>query len=766
MAYDFRTLSPLDFEDLTRDLIGAAVGHHIEGFAPGPDGGVDGRFTTLNGTTIIQAKHLVDSGYASLKSKLKAERTKLLSQKFDRYMVATSLKLTVRRKEEIKRVLHPFLRETDDIFDAVALNSLLRKFPRVERSHIKLWLSGAAQLERILRSASHSKAEATKGDIIRKLRVFVPNESLEKARGILESEHVMIISGGPGVGKTTLAEMVVHALIAEGYDLTRIHGLEEGFDSIRDGDRQVFFFDDFLGKVKLGADAVRHKDSLLTEFIRLVRRAPNARFILTTREYIFKQAMEISEHLSDDSLDVLKFVLDVGVYTKPVRARILYNHVRFSTLTWEYVNALVQKNYLKRVISHPAFNPRVVEWMTSKLDTENVSADEYPQAFLNTLDNPNELWRHAFGSHISTRAQDILIVLFFFDGESDVDALRWPYENFHRRYSQELGRQIDVSDFELSLKELEGSFLSIVDGRIMFCNPSVSDFMASYVRAPVLLRALFLTEAPLAWHRQLWEHARDETDFIKKNYGGLWSADLAKRIASAVVDTPISVDVPHSRFVGATVPVRCDLSPWDRISWMLELWLEFGFDEFASAALSLAQMDVTRVSNWRDIHDLGDLVVEVSRDVYRALPVANELKKQLIDLVIEILGSGRVNAEELVRFSKFVEWDFGVFPEVVDEALVEAIGNELDWVGNNIEDIESLSDLELYYNNVRFLAERANADIENLNANFDVQRRILQVNVTQDDEQDEWWAIDADPTMKDEAIKSIFEDLARSLREG
>jgi hypothetical protein len=39
--YDFRTLSPLDFEELVRDLLQAELGIMFESFKPGKDQGID-----------------------------------------------------------------------------------------------------------------------------------------------------------------------------------------------------------------------------------------------------------------------------------------------------------------------------------------------------------------------------------------------------------------------------------------------------------------------------------------------------------------------------------------------------------------------------------------------------------------------------------------------------------------------------------------------------------------------------------------------------
>jgi hypothetical protein len=77
MIYDFSTLSATAFEGLTRDLLGRALGIRFEGFAEGPDDGMDGRHATADGDIILQAKHYNRSGFTSLTAKMKTERAKI-----------------------------------------------------------------------------------------------------------------------------------------------------------------------------------------------------------------------------------------------------------------------------------------------------------------------------------------------------------------------------------------------------------------------------------------------------------------------------------------------------------------------------------------------------------------------------------------------------------------------------------------------------------------------------------------------------------------
>ncbi|RQQ59947.1 restriction endonuclease [Burkholderia stagnalis] len=57
--YDFRTLSPIDFELLVRDLLQAELGITMESFGPGKDGGIDFRFSMADQDVVVQAKHHV-----------------------------------------------------------------------------------------------------------------------------------------------------------------------------------------------------------------------------------------------------------------------------------------------------------------------------------------------------------------------------------------------------------------------------------------------------------------------------------------------------------------------------------------------------------------------------------------------------------------------------------------------------------------------------------------------------------------------------------
>jgi hypothetical protein len=147
--YDFFNLSPIDFEDLTRDLLQKFLGVHLESFTPGRDKGIDLRYSKGHkNSIIIQCKRY--NSYHNLKSNLKNEIDKIKRLKPKRYIVTTSVGLTPANKAEIMKILSPFIKNTSDIFGKNDVNNLLGQYQEIAKQHIKLWLQDTTILETII----------------------------------------------------------------------------------------------------------------------------------------------------------------------------------------------------------------------------------------------------------------------------------------------------------------------------------------------------------------------------------------------------------------------------------------------------------------------------------------------------------------------------------------------------------------------------------------------------------------------------------------
>lgn len=156
--YDFKQLSPHDFEELARDLIQPRDGIVLESFKTGKDGGIDFRHTRDKDSTVVQCKHYAETGLAGLMRDLKKEVPKVARIKPTRYLIVTSVGLSPQNKADIQ-VLFGAVLATGDILGRDDINNLLGLHPSVEQRHYKLWLASQAALDRVLHNASVVQSE-------------------------------------------------------------------------------------------------------------------------------------------------------------------------------------------------------------------------------------------------------------------------------------------------------------------------------------------------------------------------------------------------------------------------------------------------------------------------------------------------------------------------------------------------------------------------------------------------------------------------------
>jgi hypothetical protein len=697
VSYDFSSLSYADFEDLARDLIGRELNVRFEAFGAGPDGGMDGRHAKGRKATILQAKHYAGSAFKDLLRTMNRERTAIDRLAPARYVLVTSQPLTPSNKNSLAVAIGPALKSEGDIISAGDLNGLLRKYPAIERAHIKLWLGSTAVLERVIRAAAHAYASITIDEISSKVRVYAPNPSFRDARNTLESQHVLIISGPPGVGKTTLAEMLSYAYVGEGWKLLPIRSLDDGFATIVDTEKQIFLFDDFLGRIALDKNALATKDSDLSRFMTRVRKSPNARFVLTTRAYIFEEARRVSEYLADDRLDISKYVLDVGVYTRRIRARILYNHLLVAGTPGAYVRALIESGKLPKIVDHRNYNPRVIEWMTDSLRVSEIAPEKYAAAFIKALANPKKLWDTAFRTHIPDKCQHLLYALYFSSeyGE-DIGDLRLAYQSLHPRLCSKYGQPHDPKDFEESLRILEGGFITIGSGSVSFINPSMRDYLRAYLNDLEQLKDFASAARQVDWAQALWRHG-------KKVAGDGKIDEFARQFINVAREFP---RIPRWKR-SATNPnayTAADLANVDRLTLLLGWWEASGDDEFARLATDLAAKPVSGFSPWRDGSDLIELIGSFRKGGYPDFPFEDEMLTALEEGVITMLETGAA-PDDLERIWDAVDADKEALGPDITAAAQKAIQREFDEIDRTVADIDSASTLEEHKASLKKLAK-------------------------------------------------------------
>ncbi|TAU38907.1 hypothetical protein ELI44_36965 [Rhizobium ruizarguesonis] len=529
--YDFRTLSPLEFEAFCINLTAAELGLPFETFAEGRDRGIDGRYEHEGRTIIVQAKHFRNSTWAKLEKAAEDESRNLKILNPDRYIFTTSQPLSPDRKDKLKAALDHRSVSVGDIWGQTELNALLQKHPDVERRNIKLWMSSTEVLRTLLNNHIIVASQAILFDIKRTMKIYVATRAVGQALETLDKRRCLIISGPPGAGKTTLSQVLAAKHVSEGWKLVSIMNVEDGWRAFQEDERQLFLFDDFLGKIDLERSLSGNEQESLNKFFQHVGRSTNKRLILTSRSYILEAAREKSETLDEVRVRLAEQVLQLSAYSRVERGLILYNHLYHSDIDDKAIEALIDSNCLGRIIDHRNYMPRLIEWMTDRLRVNDVAPEDYPAAFIATLENPTKIWEKPF-RHISKQANVLLFSLFASDdfmsfrGNGVSFARLMPFFcRALRGFGLTSGDGIGGNALEETLREINSSFVTVHEGRVNFVNPSLQDFLKTRICDSNILAVLIAASGSHDATVRLWNIARS------------MPADIARDLAAKVISS-------------------------------------------------------------------------------------------------------------------------------------------------------------------------------------------------------------------------------------
>jgi hypothetical protein len=501
--HDLRLLSPLDFELLVRDLLQEEFGILLESFGPGKDSGIDFRFAQGTDATIVQVKHYLDSGHRKLVAAAKKELPKVKKLQPTRYIFATSLPLSPNQKSELIEVMPGVPLQAADIISREDVDNLLTRHPKVLRQHLKLWLTDTQTLERIVHAGIYNRTDAelevVKGNISR----YVHSKSVADAEALLEGRGALIISGHPGVGKTTLMRMLMCLHLEQDWQVFVVEDLTEAMEVFSSGDKRLVVFDDFLGQVSLSTDIIRSVDRSLLRFLERVQKQRDLRFILTTRDYLLSQAQQESDRLKSTEVNAAELVLNVGAYTRSIRSQIVFNHIYFSDLTMSEKKELLDEGYYLKVIDHPNFSPRIIELITSASYLA-LQGNPVRDVASSVLANPAVLWETPYEQHLSADSQRLLQALFFCHYTMSIDDLEGSFARICAGSSPHSSQSIEPGRFRRALKPVEGSMIAISNRRARFSNPGIKDFLTGVILTdrlfwPLLSRFSTFEEIDAAW---------------------------------------------------------------------------------------------------------------------------------------------------------------------------------------------------------------------------------------------------------------------------
>jgi adenylate kinase family enzyme len=716
MAYDFKTLNDKEFEQLIADLLARQFSTRVERFRPGKDKGVDGRFfITARREAVIQCKHWPRSKVSALTKYMgEVEKPKIDRLEPARYVLATSLELSRENKEAILTAVAPWISTPSDIFGNEDLNDLLAKFPDVERRHYKLWLSSVGVLKNVLHAAilgrSHFTLEELRNDATR----YVQTGNHAAAKAKLEKLHTVLITGEPGIGKTTLAgQLCLEYVVEHGFQLCVIaDSIEEAEAIFEAGTKQIYYFDDFLGRNYLEA-LDRHEDSHIVGFIRRVVQDGSKRFVLTSRTTILNQGKNLSDLFRIHNVERSEYEIRVDSLTELDRARILYNHIWFSQLGHSYVEQILSGKRYRTVIAHKNFNPRLISFITDAQKLTDISAGQYWAYIERTLTNPADVWGHVYHNQLSDYGRVLLLLTVYNGGTIGEPELRHAYELFlqlplARRYS-------GISDFTTVASTLVGAVLNRTldkDASVKYTlfNPSVADY--------VLRRTV------------------GDTDLLSSVFQTLNTEGSLLNLRSLVVNEVISKadgKVVLSRLAKSKLPVALRESDVDYGALLAEMTLKHGgkdrgTKEIVTQFVNTVDLTEQSLSQWESLASATDMCLREGRTTpERALSLVRKSSSSSLnhdDLLALSVMRGHLEGEigrevEVILRPLIVSyWEDTIESDIRENGLLAQLFSEddipegEDIVRRTVEEILSEYGLAFEASDVQTIANRVDVAYE------------------------------------------------------
>lgn len=689
-AFEIGRLTDFDFELLCKDLFEEILNVRLEIFARGPDGGIDLRYeaTPESSELIIQCKHWVRSSASTFISHIRnKELPKVLSIRPQRYILATSVALSRSNKDDLAKLLFPYVRGPGDIYGIDEVVSELRARPNIVQRHLRLWLSGTSILQGILNKSVLTRSAHIFHEATESATTYVVNDTLSEARSILEDRHVCLISGIPGIGKTTLANILLTLYAEQGYSVYDVsRSVDDVYRLWGEDQRQLFYFDDFLGQTALQEKFARNEDARLIDVLELISRSPEKLLILTTREYLLEQARLHYERLARQDFSLWNCVLSMDSYSKAVRAEILYNHLYFSKLTPSHKRIFADTGVYERIIGHDNFNPRLIQQSIAL----SVALGDEPGAvaprMLAALDNPENLWDHIVNNQIEPTCTNLLSVLLTLDQPvllQDLEAALIPFVNAR-------GETFDDRMLKRAIKILQGTMIKPVrsgdQSLIEYHNPSIRDYMKRYIKGDRGTVKALLTSAvhfEQAKNIYMLSDSGDHTDF-------LWP--FQEELIDACIRTFSS---PSSVFFGLVQDFLEEEDVIYRAVFALEIALDYRSPVLAEyvahrvneTELALSQWDDQNIASIRDY--LNTAVTCAFSD---AVPGSISKMAQSIDAWMFEIAADWDGAVRANRWANEID--------VISERTLERIDSTLEetarrWLEDIAKDRDTLSEFEL-----------------------------------------------------------------------
>ena len=506
----YDSLSAEEFQEFATEFISIKEKEQFYNNGLGKDKGID--FYNADGTIIGQVKNQKEN-FNTLKNSLKKEVTRV--QKFDRYILITSQNLKKEQKETLIEMFSGHLK-MNDIIDKEMLNRLLSKkeYHELELKYYQLYIPSSNILfntiENIKNKSIHLQTQIELNEINKEKEIYAITDSYKQALENLLNKKVIIITGEPGIGKTTLGRMLIINLIKKikNSEFIKVSSVDELYDVYQKNKNQIYFFDDFWGDTEYNLSISSEMQKKLYNFISLIEQE-NKYLIITSREYIFQEGLEINNKISNE-FTKHQFLLKANDLSLITKFNILYNHIVNYPLSYEHTKILLM--FYSNILNSPNYTPRLIhDFFKDYNKYKHLKPFDLYIEFMDYLKHPYEHFQKDLKKQ-PVEIKVLLLLIFLNEGQISIEKLKIDFNNIFKNTGDKFSDYITIT---------ENTFTNITKTKeptISLKNPTYKDFLNHFLKENINFYFNYLTNDLTPQKAiTLWKYVNYEDEKMKKN---------------------------------------------------------------------------------------------------------------------------------------------------------------------------------------------------------------------------------------------------------
>ena len=418
--YALHTLGWASFQDLCISVFEEVFDRPVNFYSKTNDRGRDGTFKGLihekisndKRSSTLQTKHFSQSGASLTLSSLNGEREKVRKLASDglahSYVIMTNGIVSAAEAAKIEATFLSDGALEVCIFGRDWINRKIHEHPKIRATVPRIY--GLGDLSWIIDERAIAQALEVLGSLGNDMRCYVRTKAHLKAVDALLKHGFVLLIGEPAAGKSTIAaNLAMAAIDISGCDVIRVTGPNDIVTHWNPKEKDRFFWvDDAFGSTQYNRDTADLWNKVLPTMAAALK--CGNRFVLTSRDYIWRQARQNLKSESFKPLLEGRVVIYTEDLSKAERERILYNHIKFgdqpiSRRRW-------MKPNLESIAALDNFKPEIARRLGSTFFTRDL--DWTPEGLQKFVDAPRRFLADVIRQLPS--AEQAAVALIFLNG--------------------------------------------------------------------------------------------------------------------------------------------------------------------------------------------------------------------------------------------------------------------------------------------------------------------------------------------------------------